>query len=543
MVDRMLRWLLAERKPSFLYALAAVAGLAMAWYLLGWDGIQGTSRYWETTHNDSVQAIAAVRYYLAEPWTWRILDVPSYGQGTNLILSDSVPILAVPAKLVRFALPAGFHYFGYWVAFCFVMQSVAAVAILVELRWRNYLAMVAALGLALTQTVLLQRYFHVALMAQFLILLTIVLGIRIIRGARPHRALIALLSVVAAAFFVHLYLCAMVAALALGFVLQAGILGRISWRSVAAWLAATSLGTAVLISVTGLTGAASVEAGGLGQYSMNVLAPVLGSIDATGGQYEGYSYIGLGSVVVLAVAVVLGRDHVAIAMRRYWAPLLAALLMTVFALSPVIWVGETWQIDVWWGPAEWFGNRFRSTGRFVWPLVYMVIPGALYVVYRRLDRRWAACLLLAAVVVQVADMAPFISEVRGIYRRGEETLLAPATWNDAIAAHDLVRIVPQQCVLGQGTVALANREVQRLAALAGTPITAAAVARAPSGCAENAYERPVVAGELRIAWDAVFPGYRIDGAECVSFDLGTACSAGEDEGQVDLLRSLAQIGG
>ncbi len=524
----MLRWLTAERRPAVLYLVAGVFGFGLAWYLLGWEGIHGTSHYWETTHNDSLQGIAALRYYLAEPWSWSILDVRSYGvpDGTNLILSDSIPILAVAFKLISGVLPAGFHYFGYWIALCFVMQVVSAVAILVELRWRNGLAVVAAAGFALTQTVLLGRFFHVALMAQFLILLTILFGIRLVRGEKKVGALWALLGLLAATFFVHLYLFAMTAVLAAAFVVQAGSLGEVPWRRVAVWLAAAVIGSGVFVAMTGLATAASATAGGLGYYSMNALAPVAGNIDATGGQYEGYSYLGLGALVVVLVALVLGRDQVAAAARRYWMPMVVGLLMAVYALSPVVWVGMSWQFDVpWWGPLAWLGERFRSTGRFSWPIVYLVLIGALYLAYKRLGTRWAAYLLIGAAAIQVADMAPLVSEVREIFTNGDERLLAAEPWTEAIASHDLVRIPPQECLVALGDPALANREVQRITAQTGVPVTAAAVARQQANCDDPVFAQAVAPGELRVVWTAVDPGYSVAGAFCVDFDLGTACTA------------------
>ncbi|MCP3995945.1 MAG: hypothetical protein GY722_12910 [bacterium] len=545
MVDRLFRWLLAERKPSILYALAAGAGLAMAWYLLGWEGIHGTGHHWETTHNDSLQGIAALRYYMSEPWSWSVLEVAGYGfpEGTSLILSDSIPLLAVPAKVLRGLLPDTFHYFGYWMAFCFMMQATVLVALLVELRWRNYAAVVAGSVLGLTQTVLLARFFHVAMLAQFSLVIVLILGIRLIRGGEPRRFLVALSVLLLATFFVHLYLFAMVFALAVAVVVQGGLARRLAWTAVGGWTAAALVATAVLVVSTGLSGAASSGIGGLGHYSANFLAPVVGNIDATGGQYEGYSYMGLGVIIPGLGALVLARRRIAAVLRQFWVPVVVAVLMAIYALSPTVWIGESVSFDIpWFWPLDWLGERFRSTGRFIWPLVYLSIAATLYMVVRNASPRVAATVLLVAALIQAVDMAPLVENVEEILEAGDEQLLPPDLWSDVIASHQLVRISPQQCVVELGDVSLANREVQRIAALAGVPVTAAAVARTTGDCNDPAFEQPVAVGELRIVWSAVDPDYQIDGAHCVGFSLGTACSASAGGRGIGLLQPISDFG-
>jgi hypothetical protein len=213
--------------------------------------------------------------------------------------------------------------------------------------------------------------------------------------------------------------------------------------------------------------------------------------------------------------------------------------MAIYSLSPVIWVGTSWQIEVsWWGPLGWLGERFRSTGRFAWPLVYLALIGALYVAYRRLGTKWAAYVLLSAVAIQAVDMAPLVADVRSIFARGDERLLAAEPWSEAIAAHDLVRIPPQECVVNLGDSSLANREVQRMTAIANTPVTAAAVARQSADCAGSAFADPVAEGELRVVWASVDPDYRVADAFCVDFSLGTACTASSSGLRADLVARL-----
>ena len=63
---------------------------------------------------------------------------------------------------------------------------------------------------------------------------------------------------------------------------------------------------------------ASLSAQGFGDYSMNLLSPIVPQrsglfksmnaiIDSTGGQYEGFNYFGFGGLLIIAVAFVIIR--------------------------------------------------------------------------------------------------------------------------------------------------------------------------------------------------------------------------------------------
>ena len=526
MVSAVVTWLNADRKPAALYVVAGSLGFALAWYLLGWEGIHGTSDYWSTTHNDSVHSIAGLRYYLSEGWGWPLLHIDSYGypNGTNVIITDSVPLLAVTAKLFRGVLPAGFHYFGYWMALCFVMQAVTIVWLLVVLGWRSYAAALVGATMALLQTALLTRFFHVALLAQFLIVMAFIVGVRITRSNGPGRQLRWFVVLLLAAFFVHLYLYAMVAVVATAFVAQLGYRDRLQWSTVWGWVIGLASGSLVLVVASGAIDAALSSAGGFGTYSMNLLALVVKEPDATGGQYEGFSYLGLGVISLLAVNIYWSRPMIKRAFRTYLLPMLAVVAMAVYALSNRVWLGESSLVSLpYLGPMDWVADRFRASGRFVWPLVYVLVVGAIYLTVRRFRSRTATALLLGALALQAIDLTGTAQVTHDVLRDSESQYLQADTWAHLIEQHSLLRVSQPGCVSPR--TQLASAELERLAALEGVPITAAAVARREQTC-EPGYQQPLENGELRVVWAEDNGTLRGDAADayCADFRLGTVCS-------------------
>jgi hypothetical protein len=522
-------WLTAGRKPGVLYTIAGLIGLGVAIYLLGWAGIQGTSEYWTNTHNDSVQSIAGLRYYLSEGWGWPLLHIDSYGypDGTNLILTDSIPALAVVSKLFSGALSDGFHYFGYWMAFCFVAQGVAMVGLLVALGWRSYTTAIVGAGLAVSQTALLTRFFHAALMAHFLLIVAITIGVLAMKSDRPARQLGWFAVLLGVTFFVHVYLFAMVVVIAVAFAIQLWLHRQITWGTAWRWFGSMVMGTLVLLAGNGLIGATASSAGGFGTYSMNLLALVAKQPDGTGGQYEGFSYLGLGVIGLLAIHIYSSRSLIWRSLRGYRAPMVAICLMALFALSWWIWLGDQPLVMLpRFGPIEWLGDRFRASGRFVWPLVYVLTAGAIVLTVRRFRSQTATALLLGALAIQILDMGTTAVATHDALREREPQFLDSAAWAGLIGQHSLVRATPHACVVESRTSAYASREVQRITGQLGVPITTAAAARQAGDCDDPMISLPLVVGELRIVWNDRDDFYRPpeESSHCVDLSLGTVCS-------------------
>ena len=243
-----------------------------------------------------------------------------------------------------------------------------------------------------------------------------------------------------------------------------------------------------------LGGERSLTAGGLGYYSMNVLAlispgdwsaflPAL-PIAGDGQAYEGFQYLGLGILLVLAVAIgmrALDRRPVGQISDEVplWSPwlLVACLAMTAFAVSPVVTLGSRTIVNLdgpWTAPLA----LFRSSGRFVWPLVYLMLTSAIVAVMRRAPGRLGLVVLTGAVVLQLVDL-------RGAHAFRRQVAHDPAfhSWSNpftdqrwqavAEAYAHLALVPPPQC----GAAPIPYEGAIALTATHGLTINAGVVAR------------------------------------------------------------------
>lgn len=353
-------------------------------------------------------------YFRIEPWHWPPGAVHGYYAplGTSIGLTDSIPLVAYLLKPFSAWLPPQAQYLGPWLLACFALQGALGARLVGRVVASAWAQLLGGVLFVLVPTLLI-RVGHAALCAHWLILWALLVVTRppARRFAWPGWAALGLVS-----GLVQPYLAAMVLGVLAG-ATASNDSGVSIGRRVAAL--ATALGTTLagwwLSGLFLLTGERSLTAGGLGYYSMNLLAfvspegwsavlPNLSS--ATPGQpYEGFQYLGLGLLLLLAVAVALRAGGRVAPGPRVVTPWLLAtcLVMTAFAVSPVVTLGTRTLLNLdgaWTAPLA----LFRSSGRFVWPLVYLGLVWTIATLARAVPTRTAVAVLGVAVIVQAADL-------------------------------------------------------------------------------------------------------------------------------------------
>jgi hypothetical protein len=388
------------------YLPAALVGLALAIWLFPAEFLFPSAGLSWRPQGDAAQHAIAQRHFLAAPWRWPLLEVPTL-LGTNLAFMDGIPALALVAKL--FEPPLGFHAIGLFYALAWVAQGPAAVFALRGFGGRGAWPALAVALLALSMPAFIMRFGHAALTGHFLILLGLGLYPRLLRDGRWWVAAVALQLL---ALLVHPYLALMVLAV-LGAVPLTLVLRRARWRPAALGAAAAAAAMGGTMAALGYLGAAGGE--GYGAYALNLLSPVwphlslllggfvAGYVSATGGSgWEGYNWLGLGLVSALGIAAVLGGRSLARAVRRHAGLVLACLGLVALAVSFRVGFGPWILLDL--GKPPGFLEQFRSSGRFFWPVGYALMLAAAVALARQGVQGRA--ILMACAVVQLLDATP-----------------------------------------------------------------------------------------------------------------------------------------
>ncbi|MBK8085651.1 MAG: hypothetical protein IPK28_18455 [Devosia sp.] len=361
--------------------------------------------------NDRAMHTLGWWFFRAAPWGWPPGASPDYGIeiANSIALVDGLPLFAIPFKLLRDWLPEYFQYWGWWHLLSFVLQAVFAVLIAHELRLSRILALVAALFCVFQPAFLARLDVHLALSGHWVILAAVWLYVK--ATPPPRWAWPLLLATVSA---IHGYLLVMVFATWGAALLQRLWLRRLSLLSAGIETIASAGLIAAVLWACGIFMVGSVESYDFGRWRMNLLGPinpdfwsvVLPQVETNIDEWEGANYLGIGIFALIGLGLLgPGLRHLGrLATPRYLPIVLVAGAMAVFALSNRVAFGtiELFEIAL---PEqlEKFLSTFRSTGRFFWPLGYLIIFGTLVIVSKRFAPRWAMILALLLVFVQIYD--------------------------------------------------------------------------------------------------------------------------------------------
>jgi hypothetical protein len=425
------------------------------------DYTAGRGEFWKTLADreliDLQIAASGYNYFVASPWRLPLFTVPglAYPNGASILLTDSIPILALLGRMLVQPGSAPPVLFGAWWAACVVLSGVTLAGLVAALGARGIAAALCAAIIGTSMPVLLMRWNHAALGGQFAITLALTLYIRAQDGMSPRRFVVLAGGVLLLALWINPYLLAMA-----GAILIAAIGQRMANRPThaLAWLAEATGLAAVLGMAFWLSGFHTVlgraGGGGFGHYSMNALSPVTPQmsglvanaraslLDATGGQYEGMAYLGLGLIVLIAVAFTPGWGRVGETLRAHLVLAIILAGCLAFALSPRVYIGQFLLLDIPYPPAlDALFTTFRSSGRFHWPLTYLLAGIAIAMVAIRFPRASISVLPTCA-LLQWLDAAPLRARVHDLIAAPPVETIHPDTWLDLLRRHDALAIIP-----------------------------------------------------------------------------------------------------
>ena len=406
-------------RSASVVALAGSGGLGFFLVIFGTLILDPRNITWLMVNDPAVHYLG-FEFFRRSPWTFPIGLIPSFGVplGTSIVFTDSIPLLAIPFKALSGWLPESFQYFGLWLALCYVLTAAVSARILLRLGLARGPALAGAMLLLTFPGMAMRTYGHEALVAHWLLLAAFDLFLA--GGSASFWVLLTLASLV------HAYWLPMVLPVAIvawyrrptPVFRHAGGLGLLALSMAAAGYFSLPAGKAAL--------------GGFGYFNANLLTfvdpmnwtdylkifryPTAVSAEWSrllpaarypwGGQYEGFAYLGCGILATIVLAAVLRfrslRGPVAGPLR---ALLGVSLLLFVWALAGRVAFGPRVLVDLQLPAAlAPLTGIFRSTGRFVWPLAWVVSIVAIREVARRFTPARAVVVLAAMLALQGWDL-------------------------------------------------------------------------------------------------------------------------------------------
>lgn len=410
-----------KRDLSFLYPL--LLGAIAFFIVVGFEPLNPLNAGWILGRLDPTQHYLGWLFYRNSEWTFPIGLNPLFGQdlSSSIVYSDSIPLLAIPFKILGPLLPERFHYFGIWIFASFLLQALLAWKILGIYSKSTSLRLLGC-GLFLFFPPMLWRINtpaggHSALVGHFLILWALYLILR----PTNHRPSLLWLLLLSLSVLTHFYIFAIVALLWLADLVNHRLIQHdISTKNFFQEIFLALLCTLFLAWQVGyfvITTSLNNERG-YGFYGMNIL----GLIDSQGWSYilesrtnpsswgEGFAYLGVGIIIASFAALItlLNRSSGNInAIKTFFKsrPYLVLLVigLTVFAISNRIGIGDlsfTYPLPAW---LLKIADALRSSARLFWPVQYLLMIAIFIAIVRTFSHKIALAILGFCFLLQAAD--------------------------------------------------------------------------------------------------------------------------------------------
>lgn len=445
---------------------AAILGAVIFLCLYGIKILNPTYVEWLYNGRDLMQHYLGWEFFRKSDWMFPVglTDQLGYPSKTSIIFTDSLPIFAVFFKLFANVLPERFQYFGIWGLLCFILQGFFAAKILQVYVKKNWQIIAGSLVFILAPTVLFRMYMHTALASQWIILIAVYLCAVHKDNYRNNKKTSLQWGILGFLIpGIHLYFAPMCAVLLAGYVVYS-ILNdkKISVKCV--FPIVTFLigigGNAFLLG--GFSSDASSGSSNLGVHSFNLnsffnamgYSKVLDSFDTyTNGQYEGFSYLGLGVIILLLLACIYYIWKLITKQMKIniWSWIVTGgvlLCLTVLAASQCISFGthlliELPDIDM----IMKYWSIFGSSGRLIWPVYYIVMffamIGALKIIDEFSDlKKIGNFVFMCCLLLQIFDLSGKLGEIHENYKETAvyEEVFTDEIW-DKVAKKDYDHLV------------------------------------------------------------------------------------------------------
>lgn len=416
------------------YFLIALIILIIFGCMYGFRVLKPTNITWIFGgYGDLIQHYVGWEAFRVSDWSIPIglTDVVSYPMNISVIYTDSIPILAIFFKLISFMLPKSFQYMGLYALICFILQGILSAKIVKRFTSSKASIITISVLFTLVPAMIFRIFYHTALASQWLIILaleTLFLYKEFNEGKKIYYMWAILSFLIVSIHFYYIVMCGIIL---MGYILLDILNTKKIKKSIL--LLIIYLGVAVLTMwlFGGFTNLTENDPYGFGLFSFNLnglINPqgwsiVFDRLPMLPDQYEGFAYLGLGVILLVLISIVLTiiwfiKDRELFKRHKnLMISLFFICVVSIFvAMSPEAYIGEhllydlelpNFMNDIW--------AIFRSSGRLVWPVIYVLMLLSVIIIVKRLKWKYALAVLALCTCIQLIDIGGILVENKAFY--------------------------------------------------------------------------------------------------------------------------------
>ena len=373
--------------------ISFLAGLCYCLLTYSPGFLSGRGVYWNMNLGDPGIHLTGARYYIQDEWRWPLFQTQNlnYPDGVNIIYTDSLPLMALPAKIFYHCTGIVWNYFGFWVLFSYLMFGLSIAFFLWSLNIRSLSVLIFSLLIGFCSFPFVNRIEHAALNSHFILITALGLYFFLRRFPTHRTARWGFSLLTAVSLWIHAYLFTMVFLLllltAICLLYQAP---RNKKTAILIWPAVTTVMLVLLMIVSGhlslkKEAGYELQTSGGGNASMNMVGPVFPPPqsplhvplyqDPTGKQYtDGLNYLGIGVLLLWLMLLFKHTNRLWNGYKKHGFLLLLCAGLYIYSLSYRIYFAHHEFLNLsFCAPLKYLYQLFRGNGRFFWPVFYLLL--------------------------------------------------------------------------------------------------------------------------------------------------------------------------
>ena len=391
---------------------------------LGIDNLYFNNVDWLYGKGDISNSQNGWSFFKNDEWHFPLGKNPNYGLdiATSIIFSDSIPLFAFLFKILKNFLSESFQYFSLWILLCFFLQSYLAYLIIYKKTNDIYYSLISSFLFIISPIFIYRLGINLSLGGQWLILL----GYYINFYVGKDKANYCWIGLLVISTLIHLYFTAMLFVI-YGFFIFEKFLENKKIKESIINLSLSLTIVLVFMYIFGYFEASIMGAvsRGYGNFKLDLLSIIDPSVagsgnwsnflpDIKGTTLEGFNYIGLGNFFSIFIAFliifkksIVEKNFLINSIKKNAGYLIVMILFTLWSLTTrLTFAGnEILNLSL---HKYFFGalSIFASTGRFFWPVYYLLIIFSLIMIFNNFKIKHALYILIFSLTLQIVDTYP-----------------------------------------------------------------------------------------------------------------------------------------
>ena len=419
--------MLFYQKKYLLIIFYLVLSFFLTISFVGIENIYFNEVDWLLGSGDKSNAQNGWTFFKNDQWHFPLGKNPNYGLdiSTSIIFSDSIPLFAFIFKIFKNFLGVSFQYFSLWILLCFFLQLYLSYLIIFKCTKNTFFSIFSSFIFLIAPILIYRISFHISLGGQWLILLGFYLNLLNFNKRKNfYWILLLILSTL-----IHLYFTIMLFGIYFVPLLQKFMEDRKILNTI------FKVFTAVFVVLFFMfifgyfeTPVMSTVSRGYGELKLDLLSIFDPTVDEgttstnwsiflkniPGTSIEGFNYFGLGNIFLFLTSIII-IIYKNLKEKSFFKKLLTKnigyffilLFFTFWSLTTNLSFGGNEILNI---PLHnyMFGalSIFAATGRFFWPVYYILIIFSLILIYKNLKIKHSILVIILAFFIQVIDTYP-----------------------------------------------------------------------------------------------------------------------------------------